>query len=217
MLVLFDVDGTLTATTSVDAEVYARVFDEVFGVALPTTDWGEYRCPTDRGIAEEAVRRLRLEPGGIPEFERRFISELGRELERRGARPVAGAASVLDLLEASNHAVALATGAWERSARLKLAAAGVRLGQRVLVGSDHHPCREDIIREARHRAGAARPAVYVGDAPWDARAARALDLPFVGIDPAGTGALRAAHVRQVVPDYQDREAFIAALHEATVP
>ncbi len=217
MLVLFDVDGTLTATTVVDAEVYAREFNVVFGVALPTTDWGEYRSPTDRGIAEEAVRRLRLDPGCIPEFERRFVAELSRELGRRGAQPVAGAAGILDRLEMAGHAAALATGAWEQSARVKLSAAGIRLGQRVLVGSDFHPSREEIVREAWRRSGAMRPAVYVGDGPWDVRAARALGLPFVGVDSGGTGMLRGACVQQVVPDYQDLAAFISALQEATVP
>jgi len=217
MLVLFDVDGTLTATTAVDAEVYAQVFHGVFGVALPTTDWGEYRFPTDRGIAEEAVRRLRLEPGLIPEFERRFVAELSRELGRRGAHPVAGAGDILDRLDMAGHAVALATGAWEQSARAKLAAAGIRIGQRVLVGSDFHPSREEIVREAWRRSGTIQSAVYVGDGLWDVRAARALVLPFVGVDSGGAGTLRGACVQHVVPNYLDHAAFIAALHEATVP
>jgi len=214
MLVLFDVDGTLTATTAVDAEVYAQMFHMVFGVALPTMDWGEYRLPTDRGIAEEAVRRLRLDPGGIPEFERRFVAQMSCELGRRGAQPVAGAVGILDRLEMAGHAAALATGAWEQSARVKLSAAGIKLGQRVLIGSDFHPSREEIVREAWRRSGPMRPAVYVGDGLWDLRAARALGLPFVGVDSEGTGTLRGACVPHVVPDYQDHAAFISALHEA---
>jgi len=61
MLVLFDVDGTLTATNAVDGEVYANCFVAVFGTAMPTTNWAEYACPTDQGIADEAVRRLQLD------------------------------------------------------------------------------------------------------------------------------------------------------------
>jgi len=217
MLVLFDVDGTLALTGSLDAEIYAQAFQAVFGVRLPTADWSEYRCPTDRGIAEEAARRLRLDPGVIPRFKRRFVADLRREVGRRGARPVAGAAGILDRLGKAGLAVALATGAWERSARVKLAAAGIGLGRRVLVGSDFHPSREEIIREARRRSRASEPAVYVGDGPWDVQAARAAGLPLVGVDPGRTGALRRAGVLQVVEDYRDFEGFLSALRAATVP
>lgn len=217
MLVLFDVDGTLTLTESLDAEAYARAFRAVFGADLPGADWSGYRFPTDRGIAEEAVGRLRLDPGRIPLFQRRFASDLSRRLGRGGARPVAGASEMLDRLERDGHAVALATGAWERSARLKLGAAGIRIGRRILVGSDFHPDRKEVLREARRRSGGATSARYVGDGLWDVRAARAVGLPFVGVDAAGTGELRAAGVDTVVEDYRDQEAFLSALATATVP
>jgi phosphoglycolate phosphatase-like HAD superfamily hydrolase len=217
MLVVFDVDGTLTATGAVDAEVYAQAFGAVFGVVLPTTDWAEYSSPSDRGIAEEAVRRLRLDPRRIPEFEERFVAELRRALEHRGAEPVPGAVGVLDQLATAGHAVALATGAWQESARAKLAAAGIEIGNRVLVGSDFHTAREEIVQEATRRSRATERTVYVGDGLWDVRAARALRMPFIGVDSESTGALRRAGVRHVIGDYRDFAVFLSALCDATVP
>lgn len=211
MLVIFDVDGTLTATDALDAEVFAECFQAVFGVALPTTRWSEYACPTDAGIAGEAVRRLGLDARRIPDLEDRFVSELGRRLRIHGARPIPGAQGVFDALAAAGHVAALATGALERSARLKLAAAGIAIGDRVLVGSDFHPERASILREAIRRAGWVGSAVYVGDAAWDARAARELALPFVGVDADGNEALRRAGVRHVVAGYAEVPAFLAAL------
>ena len=41
-LVLFDIDGTLTATSAVDAQCYAAAFYRTFGFPLPTTDWDVY-------------------------------------------------------------------------------------------------------------------------------------------------------------------------------
>ncbi len=217
MLVLFDVDGTLTATGAVDGEVYANCFEAVFGTALPTTNWAEYACPTDQGIADEAVRRLQLDPSRMTDFKQRFVADLRRELAVRGARPVPGATDILGRLATAGHAVALATGAWEQSARAKLAAAGVEIGERVLVGSDFDASREEILREARRRSGTTGCAVYVGDGLWDARAAEALDLPFVAVDHEGAGVLRLAGVRHVVRDYEDFGAFLRALRDAAAP
>jgi phosphoglycolate phosphatase-like HAD superfamily hydrolase len=219
MLVVFDVDGTLTATGAVDTEVYAQAFVAVFGAALPTTDWAQYGSTSDRGIAEEAVRRLRLDPRRLPEFEERFVADLRRALDRRGAAPVPGAVGVLDRLATAGHAVALATGAWQESARVKLAVAGIELGDRVLVGSDFHVAREEIIREARRRstATATDRTVYVGDGPWDLLAARALGVPFIGVDADDTGALGRAGVRHVIRDYLDFPGFLSALSAAGVP
>ncbi len=217
MLVVFDVDGTLTATGTVDAEVYARSFQTVFGAELPSTNWADYVCPTDRGIAEEAARRLQLDSRRIQEFEGRFIAELYRELRVRGARPVPGATSVLDRLNDTGHVVALATGAWEQSARAKLAAARIEIGRRVLVGSDFHASRDEIVREALRRSGATGRAVYVGDGLWDLYAARAIGLPFVGVDPDRTGALQRAGVQHVVDDYQEFASFLQAASDAVVP
>jgi phosphoglycolate phosphatase-like HAD superfamily hydrolase len=217
MLVVFDVDGTLTVTGAVDSEVYAQAFAAVFGAALPTTDWAEYSSTSDRGIAEEAVLRLRLDPRRIPEFEERFVADLRRTLEQLGPAPVPGAVGVLDQLAVAGHAVALATGGWQESARVKLAAAGIVLGDRVLVGSDFHIAREEIIREARRRSGATERTVYVGDGPWDVRAARALRMPFIGVDAENTGALRRAGVRHVIGDYRDFVGFLSALSAASVP
>lgn len=217
MLVVFDVDGTLTETDALDAEVFARSFEAVFGVALPTTRWSEYACPTDAGIAGEAVRRLGLDGRRLPELEDRFVGEPVRRLRIGGARPIPGAASVLDDLAAAGHVAALATGALERSARAKLAAAEIAVGDRVLVGSDFHPDRARILQEAIRRVGWAGRAVYVGDATWDVRAARELGLPFLGVDPGGNEALRRAGARHVVAGYADVPAFLAALEAAAVP
>jgi len=216
MLVVFDVDGTLTRTGEVEARVYAQAFAAVYGTPLPTTDWAQYASPTDRGVAEEVVLRLGLDPRRIPELRARFVADLGHALERETPRPVPGAERVLEGLERSGHSSALATGAWEGSARLKLAAAGIEVGHRVLVGSDFHARREEIVREAVRRCAHGGRVVYVGDGLWDLRAARILRIPFIGVDSEGTGALRRAGVEQVIGSYLELGPFLAALRDANV-
>jgi beta-phosphoglucomutase-like phosphatase (HAD superfamily) len=48
-LLIFDVDGTLTATNEVDTRCFARAFLETFGIAL-NTSWHIYPYRTDSGI-----------------------------------------------------------------------------------------------------------------------------------------------------------------------
>jgi len=214
MLVLFDVDGTLADTSSLGGGLYPRTFEAVFGAALPSAEWTAYAEQTDRGVAEEAVRRLGLSAARLGEFERRLGEELEGELRRRTVAPVPGARRAFAAVEGAGHRAAVATGAYQGSARAKLAAAGVPLAGRVLVGSDFHPSRAAILREPCRRAGPRMPAVYVGDGRWDLRAARQAGLGFVGVDPRATGRLQEAGAAVVVPDLADAARLLRALGEA---
>ncbi|HET6438595.1 MAG TPA: HAD family hydrolase [Anaeromyxobacter sp.] len=214
MLVLFDVDGTLADTALLGRGIYERTFQAVFGASLPSTDWDTYLHETDRGVAEEALGRLGLAPGGLLEFERRLSEEMRRELSAGRVEPVPGAREAFAVVEAAGHQAAVATGAYEASARVKLAAAGIFLGDRSLVGSGFSNERVAIIREARRRAGGVGPAVYVGDGPWDLRAARAADVGFLGVDPRGSGRLAAAGAPLVLASLADGERLLSALETA---
>lgn len=214
MLVVFDVDGTLTRSTGLDARLYAQAFRDVFGVPLPSTDWNDYHDATDRAIAEEAVQRLGCDARGIAAMRERFLDLLAYALRRGGPPTVPGAAEMLARLRGDGHAIALATGAWAASARLKLKRAGLPLEDVPLVGSDEHPRREQIVQAAM--LAPADRIVLVGDGAWDVRAAARLELPFVGVDAEGDGRLRALGLA-VVADYRDAGAFVAALERAEPP
>jgi phosphoglycolate phosphatase-like HAD superfamily hydrolase len=214
MVVILDVDGTLTLTSELDAAVFTRTFQAVTGKALPTTDWSRYRNATDQGIAEEAIEILGLAPTILGPFRQAFVEALRSELARSPARPVHGAPWILEELCQRGHAVAIATGAWEEAARLKLESAGVDPVGCLLVGSDGRPAREEVVRTAWDRFGTPRGAVYVGDAVWDLRAARTLGLGFVGMDLAGDGALAKAGARVVVRGLYPVADLIAALERA---
>jgi beta-phosphoglucomutase-like phosphatase (HAD superfamily) len=55
-LIMFDIDGTLTATNDVDTECYARAMSEHLGVSVDS-EWSRYRHVTDSGIAGELLER----------------------------------------------------------------------------------------------------------------------------------------------------------------
>jgi phosphoglycolate phosphatase-like HAD superfamily hydrolase len=119
--------------------------------------------------------------------------------------------------------VAVATGGWGPSARLKLRVAELPIDDAVLACADDARSRADIVRLARERAEAFYQrrfdrVVSVGDGVWDVETAIVLGLPFVGIA-TGTRAdrLHSAGARTVLPDYFNLDAVWTALDTATPP
>lgn len=226
MLVLFDVDGTLTRTagTGADFVCYARALADVWGISTTREECNEMRHVTDRGTAEELAERHLghvLGPDDLRPLHTRFMELLAEALpDDPETLAVPGAAAILRHLRDAGHGVAIATGAWEASARLKLLRAGIALDGIPLAACDDYPAREAIMDHAIERAGGrARHAriVYVGDAPWDVRATRRMGLPLVGVDYAGSGRLGEHGVSVVLRDYTDVDAVLRALEQARPP
>jgi phosphoglycolate phosphatase-like HAD superfamily hydrolase len=224
-LVVFDIDGTLLQTATIDEECYAEAIRQEWGFEGISTDWGAYEHSTDNAIAAEIFRARRgREPSDaeLAGLRARFVDLLRRRaaVEPEQFRQTEGAAALLAYLPTVGWPVAIATGGWTPSARLKLERAGI----------DHHAVpaafacdarpRAEIIRLAVRRAaerpgGAARPSVgYVGDGTWDLRAARELGAGFVGVGTGDRGALLKAHGAAVVADFGDRERFATLLGQA---
>ena len=66
----------------------------------------------------------------------------------------------------------------------------------------------------RWSGGRNAPAVYVGDGVWDARAARALKIGFVGVRVDGREErLRAAGAERIVRDYTDIAGVLRMIEE----
>ncbi|HKV13043.1 MAG TPA: HAD family hydrolase [Thermoanaerobaculia bacterium] len=219
-LIVFDIDGTLTRTDQIDEICYVRAFEEELGWTGISTDWAGYPSCTDEAIALEIFARHGGRPprdGEIDRVRRRFLSLLEAALVEGTFTEIPGAGEALWRLRSdSRFRVALATGAWEASARLKLRAAGLEVGGIPLATSDDHPNREEIVRRAMARAEAANgpfeSIVSVGDGVWDVRTAQALGIGFVGIGHGErAGRLRREGAGRVFEDFRDWDAFVECL------
>jgi beta-phosphoglucomutase-like phosphatase (HAD superfamily) len=206
-IALFDIDGTLTASNEIDSACFADAFREVFAVEIDT-NWDSYEHTTDRGIASEALRRSgrAADESALALHRTRFIELLSHRMTSLDEIP--GARAFLVELLARDWRIALCTGAWRASARLKLARA--RFDFDLPLAS----CDDDISREAILRRGialAGEPAdiiVSFGDAPWDVRAAANLQLPFIGIAcGAREEKLRRSGAAVVFGDFHDTAAI----------
>jgi phosphoglycolate phosphatase-like HAD superfamily hydrolase len=219
-LAIFDVDGTLTDSVELDDRVYRATLAEVFGLELGSGFFGDFPNVTDSGVLESLfLERFGRKPtfDEIDGFVRRFVHSLSRELSGPArCAQIGGAGRFLESLRRSRSwSVALATGCFSASARLKLAAAGIGW-ERWIASADDAVSREDIFALAIERSGGNRArTVLVGDAEWDARTARRLGVAFVGVAPMRRGArLRALGASEVLADFRDRRRALEVLGAA---
>jgi phosphoglycolate phosphatase-like HAD superfamily hydrolase len=225
--IVFDIDGTLCDTCAVDDEVFSAVTAVQLGIPLEAVVWDE--CPhiTDTGISAWLSARHRGRDPSPEEseafavaFESALRTEWGRKPDRFRAMP--GAAAFLSQLTELGCIYAIATGGRDRTARLKLAAAGLP-ADRLLASSDDSRARTEIFSLALSRLGDSnethrRRIVLVGDGVWDVRTAAQLGWAMVGV---GSGEratrLRAAGANVVIPHFEDKVAFANAIQQATAP
>jgi beta-phosphoglucomutase-like phosphatase (HAD superfamily) len=206
-IALFDIDGTLTASNEIDSICFADAFRDVFGIEIDT-NWDAYEHTTDRGIAAEALRRSgrAATESALALHRTRFIELLDQRMTSLDEIP--GARAFLAELLARDWRIALCTGAWSGSARLKLTRAGFDFDLPLA------SCDDDISREAILRSGIALAGgtdeviVSFGDAPWDVRAATNLGLPFIGIGGrSGTA--------EAFEDFRDARALLTTIDRIT--
>jgi len=201
-LLVCDLDGTLTRTVAVDEECFVRAFADAFSIQDLNTNWTDCEHVTNLGVLHHVFRsKFQRMPAQddivcFAEHLLRLITDR-HALNKDSFAEIPGASSLL----ASTHAewrVAIATGCFEASARFKMGAAQLPAKDIPAAFAEDGPSRESIVRAAIERAKAEyrvrhfERIVSVGDAVWDVRAARRLQLPFVGV---GTGQ-RAVSLRE---------------------
>ncbi len=98
-LVMFDIDGTLTASDVMDGACFVQALHEVFGFANVNADWSTYRHCSDSGILEELfqarVGRAPM-PEEISEVQAHFVKLLEASMAAQPLKPIAGAGEMLD-------------------------------------------------------------------------------------------------------------------------
>jgi len=217
-LLMFDIDGTLTATNGVDTECYVQAMSEYLGVAIDS-DWSRYQHVTDSGIAGELFKLHGRPMEEVHLVHRRFFELIEQALRSmpQSCEPIAGAAEFLKHVQRSKAWVAgLATGGWGESARAKLRRAGIDFQGIPFASADDAEARIDIMKSCLERAEAGcgsdlTGVVYVGDGAWDAKAAKELGWPFIGIGQSIRSIRdRARDTYPVFKDFSDVKSILVA-------
>jgi beta-phosphoglucomutase-like phosphatase (HAD superfamily) len=205
-LAIFDIDGTLIDSNSVDNACFLASL----GTSADATDWSDYPHHTDRGLTHEFLRRKWSRDPDESEITRHraaFIDALRTRVTRLDE--IRGARVFIAFLRQRGWEIALATGAWSESALLKLKAAGFPPAL-PLACCDAWTSREEIVLGAIAGRRCDRIVVF-GDGWWDVRAARNLNLPFIGVGGAAEGAAES------ITDFSDAEGVLAAMMRARPP
>lgn len=208
-LILFDIDGTLVLCGLQIREIFASSMQAVFGT---TGDLDSYQFAgrTDDGIVFDLMTGAGLSEREVadrlPEFSRRYLDRLERDLERDEMRLLPGVEALLDRLASrSDVVVGLLTGNWERGARIKLSR--FDLNRFFSFGAFGDGCRSRdelppvALERARRISGsdiAAASTLIVGDSVLDVRCAQAHGIASLAV---ATGFVPAAELEQAGADW----------------
>ncbi|MDB6093884.1 MAG: Haloacid dehalogenase domain protein hydrolase [Verrucomicrobia bacterium] len=228
-LVMFDMDGTLTDTFALDENCYVLAIEQTLGLTAVVTEWETYTHASSSFCLEEIVRRARGQSPTAAEsraVQSRMI-ELMEDVYHRHGRAtaeIAGASACIEALQRAGHAVSIASGDWEATARHKLTSARIPFHLLPAAFCEASHIRTEIMRTSLARAASHHGRerferiVYIGDGAWDVRACREIGWPLIGVGrDAHAHRLRTLGTSHVIPDFTELDAFIAALDQARVP
>jgi beta-phosphoglucomutase-like phosphatase (HAD superfamily) len=224
-LVIFDIDGTLIDSTSVDEICFVHSIREEFGIESIHENWESYQEATDSGILEEIFQAsFSRKPSRGEQIKHidRFVALLAEYHAKKPSmfQEINGAADILECLK--HHAereAAIATGGWRKSALFKLDAARIDIkGIPMMTGSESK-YRDEILRRCIEYAKRAysvtqfEKIVSVGDARWDLKAAHKLGIGFIGINSSGCNEF---HGCPVFINFIDQDKFMDCLERAEI-
>lgn len=229
-LAVFDIDGTLTNTNSVDDICFVQAFADAHAIREFDTDWAGYPHTTDSGITEH-VFQSRF--GRAPEAEelttlQQCFMDLMKQqcaLDASLFAEIEGARNAFDSLrQEANWAVAIATGCWRESALLKLRAVGIDIDDVPAGFAEDGLSREEIVQTAvskslaHYRQKRFEKIVSIGDGIWDVRTAARLEIPFLGVGSEDHEAiLHQAGATHVIKDFTNLKRVIQSLNDAEIP
>jgi HAD superfamily hydrolase (TIGR01549 family) len=202
--VLFDLDGTLVDTVGTRARAWMEVFDEL-GVAYDEDHVRSLMGADGRYVAREVM----AEAGrAIDEAEAVDIDHrAGAAFSRLNTEPraVAGAAPLLELLDALGIRWAIATSSRPDQVMASVDALGLPHRPAITDGSHvrHAKPEPDLLLAAAEQIGMEAPSTwYVGDSRWDMMAAKAAGMVPIGVATGATDepTLRASGARLAFPD-----------------
>jgi phosphoglycolate phosphatase-like HAD superfamily hydrolase len=229
-LAIFDIDGTLANTNSVDVECFVKALSEAHAITEINTDWATYTHTTDSGITLQIFQeKFGRDPEGpeLDKFKSCFVNMLSEQYHSNSSRftAIAGASVALSRLKREfDWAVAIATGCWRESALLKLRAAKINIDGIPAAFAEDGLSREEILQSAvsqslaQYRLSSFAKTVSIGDGLWDVRTARRLNFTFLGVGCGEAAAiLNRAGAKHVIEDFADYSQLVRFLSEAEIP
>ncbi|MEO1436926.1 MAG: HAD hydrolase-like protein [Bacteroidota bacterium] len=228
LLVIFDIDGTLLFSNKEDSRIFGRAFEDCFGFRIGSINWHDYPHVVDTVILQaafETAGKTLPDQQTIEDFKDYYVAKLeqGRKINPGGFMEVRGSRTLVEhLLNQAEFEVGIATGGFRKPAFVKLRHVGIPTEQLMMNFADDCYTREQIIQGVLDQAAPLQDQIskiiYVGDALWDVRTTRNMNMPFIGIKPPDqVQELLDAGAKHVISHYEDIEGFIDLCYQSEPP
>jgi len=226
-LIIFDIDGTLANTKLVDDNCFIAAFDKVFGIDIKEQNWSELQNVTDWGITEEIIKNelnrlpTQKEYNQMLEEQVRFL-EIENEKDSSQFTEVEGAIAFFNHLNSlPEYKIGIATGAWEKSALIKLSAIGLNINGIAFSNSNRHKTREAITNDVISQLSinknyAKEDIVYFGDGEWDFVTCNNLGIKFIGIDINNDGKLKNLGANNIFRNFIEKDDLLDIIELKTL-
>ncbi len=181
---MFDIDGTLINSSTFEDVCYLAAVKKIVDYPIDT-NWKNYPHVSDAGILDEIIMANNLvhDRDSIhKQVKSHFLILIAEHLSHSPVQPIPGAAQfILMLQQRTDVEVAIATGGWEETAKLKLYSGGIDLSGISFASSSDHFSRIEIMKKAEQRCSNKnfKSRTYFGDAVWDKQASEALGYNFI--------------------------------------
>ena len=227
-LIIFDIDGTLLYSNKIDSQCFADTYEKVYQSKFPSIDWTKYPHVTDDTIFKTVIQdhfQREDTKEEVHHFQNEYVAslQLKRAEQPHEFKEVPNARKIIEhLLGSDVYEVGIATGGWRRPAMVKLNHVGIPTEDLHMSFADGNPTRENIIEGVFQQTDAKKMSfekiVYVGDAIWDVRTTRNMNLPFIGIRRTGDESfLKQFGAETVIKDYEDIDLFMDSIELSRVP
>jgi len=228
ILVIFDVDATLVYADKLDSKAFAQTYQAIYQQPFPSIDWKTYPHVTDDTIFNTVIQQHFQRNATLVEmdfFKTEFTNTIiqNRQIQPSAYKIVPAAKEMIHtLLEQEDIVIGVATGGWKAPAMLKLKHVGIPTEGLFISGADGKTTRVQIIEEVLYnvqKAGVVYDRiVYIGDAIWDVKTTRQMQIPLIGIRYKGdVEVLKKEGVQHVLKDYENFPLFREIIDIAVPP
>lgn len=221
-LIVFDIDGTLLNSTSIDDGCLIRTFKDLYSVNLTDEEWNEMKSKTT-GTDSELSRlifksKFDREPD-LKEFEKikKHFHQLlifSFESQKEAFLEIPGAKEIFDdLRKSGNFVVGISTGSWKLSAMIKLRKVNIIPNGIPFSHADKFSNRIDIVKDTinqaklKHKIDKFEKIIYVGDGEWDFKTTKEIGIDFIGIDWNRNNKLKSLGASFVLENFNDKVSF----------
>ena len=215
---LFDLDGTLTQTFYGSDTSFLKAISRQLDVDPNYAYWKD--CPhlTDEYVLHFMFRQVLGRDANAKEraqMQHDFLQELQAKQQADPAffEEIPGALNFTQQLMNQQITIGVATGGWQHVARYKLDLAGFS-ADIPLIGSDQYPTKKEFLQALKTEVCAdlaPHDCIYIGDSPYDLRAAHELGMQFIGIDYRKRDVFKGLDVKHVFHDFKSPEHILNAI------